>query len=268
MSRAHPTCVVLLILAVTHSAALAEEDGPQPVNTTASLSAGADEDITRRHDVFASSDRVQEHPAGTYTGVAPGATATPAVSVPAGKGPATITWPGFQMRADGSSRVFIQSTSALEPQPSAAAGKFVVLLPGARVSGGTNRLPLETRFFNTPVTRVSLAVTHDGVQLTLDLRGDVVPRVSSERGPNGYYFTYIDLPKGQFVAVVPKPKPGAVAQAAAPAADGHASGPDDLTTALDSNGPADAAAIQRAEAELPPGVKAHSRMSGNVKLGR
>ena len=165
--------------------------------------------------------------------------------------------------------MFIQSTSALDLQPSAAPGKYLVTLPGARVSAGTNRLPLETRFFNTPVTRVSLNVSRDGAQLVLDLRADIVPQISSERGPTGYYFTYIDLPKGQFVAATDKPKAAAasptVASANVPAP--HMQGPDDLTTSLDSSDE-DAAAVRRAERELPPSIKAHTSVSGSIKLGK
>ena len=266
MSRAYPVWVVVFSLTATNSPAAAEEDGPQPVNTTASLSAGADYGLASKPDAPTSADTGHGHPAGTYTGVAPGNSATPAVNIPAGKGPATITWPGFQMRPDGSSRVFIQSTSALDAQPSAAPGKYLVALPGARVSGGTNRLPLETRFFNTPVTRVSLNVNRDGAQLVLELRADVVPQISSERGSTGYYFTYIDLPKGQFVAAGDKPK----ATTANPTATAHLTprtqGPDDLTTSLESD--SDAAAVERAERELPPNVKAHTSLSGRIKLGK
>jgi hypothetical protein len=270
MSRA--LWIVAFSVAATRSPAWAEDDGPQPVNTTASVSAGADDDIMSGHEAASAStsDRVQGHPAGTYTGVAPGGSATPAVGMPAGKSPATITWPGFQMRPDGTSRVFIQSTAPLNPQPSAAPNKYLVLLPGARVSGGTNRLPLETRFFNTPVTKVSLSVNRDGAQLILDLRADVAPQISTERDSTGYYFTYIDLPKGHFVVAADKPKPTSPAPIAAVPATAAGIGPADLTTQLDSASQAAAAAhaTRSAERELPPGVKAHTSMSGGLKLGK
>jgi hypothetical protein len=279
MSRVRAVCSIVFGLTALHASAHAEEDGPQPVNTSASLSAGADEDIGHRGYTTRSSDKVQEHPAGTYTGVAPGAAATPAVQVPAGKSPATITWPGFQMRPDGTSRVFIQSTAPLDAQPSAAPGKYLVQLPGARVSAGTNRLPLETRFFNTPVTRVSISANHAGAQLILDLRADVAPQLSSERGPTGYYFTFIDLPKGHYVASPDKSDKAKLDVAGAPATSAMAApnarvvGPSDLTTDLDatSGAHADASAhagISSMDHELPPSIKAHTRASGSVKLGK
>jgi hypothetical protein len=173
------------------------------------LSAGADEDITiRPRNAPLIQTEQPGHPLGTYAGVVPGASAAPAVPVAKTESKAMITWPGFQMRQDGTSRVFIQSTTALTPQPTAAGPRFSVYLPGAKVAGNTNRLPLETRFFNTPVSRVNIEVQRDGVTLVLDLRAEVSPVVSSERGPAGYYFLYIDLPKGTFVKT-PAPAPTA-----------------------------------------------------------
>jgi hypothetical protein len=129
----------------------------------------------------------------------PGTSAAPPAPPSTPDAMPVITWPGFKMRPDGTSRVFVQSTVAIAPQSSAAPGKFSVVLPGAKVVAGTNRLPLETRFFNTPVTRVNIAVQRDAVTVSLDLRADVAPVVSTERGPTGYYFVYIDLPKGSFL---------------------------------------------------------------------
>ncbi|MEY4582887.1 MAG: hypothetical protein RL701_7590 [Pseudomonadota bacterium] len=181
--------------------AAAEQDGPAPVNTTRSVSAGAGDDISPRGDVADVNE--PQHAAGVYMGVVPGATTQPPAAVRVPKAGNTITWPGFQMRPDGSSRVFIQSTAPIEAQPTAAAGKFVVHLPGARVAADTNRLPLDTRFFNTPVTKVSLSVDRTGATLALELRSEVTPQISSERDNTGYYFTYIDLPKGSYVASKP-----------------------------------------------------------------
>jgi hypothetical protein len=200
---------VCCVLAAASGGRAQEYDGPAPVNTTASLSAGADEDITiRPRNAPLIQNEQPGHPLGTYAGVVPGASGTPAVPVAKSETKPVITWPGFQMRQDGTSRVFIQSTTALTPQPTAAGPRFSVYLPGAKVAGNTNRLPLETRFFNTPVSRVNIEVQRDGVTLVLDLRAEVSPVVSSERGPTGYYFLYIDLPKGTFVKT-PAPAPTA-----------------------------------------------------------
>lgn len=238
-----------------------------PINTTRSISAGADDDIITHGDEApsASSSSVPGHAAGTYMGVVPGSGTQPPAAR-AVKTPATITWPGFQMRPDGSSRVFIQSTTPLDPQPTAAAGKYAVHLPGAHVSSDTNRLPLETRFFNTPVTKVSLTVDRGGATLVLDLRANVTPTISSERGPAGYYFTYIDLPKGSYVT-------SSVKTGAPPAPEGTTDQPG-ATNAKRTFAPktetkqldGDVSGTD-ADNELPPGVKASSHKRAGVKLG-
>jgi hypothetical protein len=237
-----------------------EDDGPAPINTTASISAGADEDIRLQPRRGERDDQQAEHPLGSYAGVVPGAAISPPVQASKAESKPLITWPGFQMRQDGTSRVFIQSTGVLTPQPSAAPAKFSVYLPGAKVAGNTNRLPLETRFFNTPVARVNIDVQREGVTLVLDMRADVSPVVSSERGPTGYYFLYIDLPKGQYVQTPP------------PAVDAPPS-PTDRPKHLDSPKPsiqADASAHTKAEASTSQNqVKASGKAEakGSIKLG-
>lgn len=205
MARIDVVCACVLFLGSTGQARAEEGDGPAPINTTQSVSAGAyDEAFMGEGEKRVSG---YGHPSGIYTGVIPGASKGGAQASPHSRGgPPTITWPGFQMLPDGSSRVFIQSTAPIEPKVVPAAdGKFSIDLPGARVAARTNRLPLDTRFFNTPVTKVSLNVLRSGATLQLDLRAPVTPHVSSERGAAGYYFTYIELPKGEYVAKAAAP---------------------------------------------------------------
>jgi hypothetical protein len=267
---------VFALLGVTllQAPALAQESGPEPVNTSASLSAGVYDDATGAETMDAPrrEEHGQNHPAGTYTGVVPGTSAPAAAVVPANKAaPATITWPGFQMRADGTSRVFIQSTTSLAVQPSAAPGKYQVYLPGAHVHGGTNRLPLETRFFNTPVTKVSLNAAKDGVTVTLDLRSDVTPQVSNEHGSDGYYFIYIDLPKGHYIAAPAQSKPEPTAAATMPLKKEPPAPP--APTHLDESGSrasakasGHAAVSSNIDNEKPPILKGGG--SGHIKLGK
>ena len=267
------------------SEAVGHEDGPAPVDTEESISAGAGAGDSGEADArLPKAEKVaptaESRAAGTYAGVEPGSARAPAVPVPPGKSPLTITWPGFQMRPDGTSRVFVQSTAALEPQIAQADGKFSLKFLGAQVAGATNRLPLETRFFNTPVTKVSILVGRDGVALVLDLRAPVQPRVSSERGPSGYYFTYLDLPAGKYVEnAAPVP---VHSEAAAGEVSLVPPQPEHLTT-LDGNadqqpkvtGKATLKADTSMDNELPPGIKASGKTkssgtsaSGGIKLGK
>lgn len=207
MVRIEAVCACVLVLGAYEPfgahAQDSDRDGPGPVDSTQSVSAGADLDIRERAGVDRGPERsaTPGHSSGTYAGVVPGA-AKPAVppKAPSPKAPPTITWPGFQMRPDGSSRVFIQSNKPLDPKVlKAADGKFELELPGAHVAAKTNRLPLDTRFFNTPVKKVSVNAARSGAIVELDLRAPVTPQITSEQGPAGYYFTYIELPKGEYV---------------------------------------------------------------------
>lgn len=241
------------------------------MNSTASLSAGADDDIQLHPTgpaVTMQKTEVPGHPLGTYAGVVPGASSSPAVPVAKTESKPMITWPGFQMRQDGTSRVFIQSTTALTPQPSAAGPRFTVYLPGAKVAGNTNKLPLETRFFNTPVSRVNIEQQKEGVTLVLDLRAEVSPVVSSERGPAGYYFLYIDLPKGTFVKT-PAPAQGATDAQPVPE---HASAKEPKSSlgaqSASSRSQASVAARAKADAsshEAKASTKAEAK--GGIRLG-
>jgi hypothetical protein len=256
MSRAHAVCALVLMLSGAHTYARAEEDGPAPINTTRSISAGADDDISARPDVEGSDG--PQHASGTYMGVVPGTATPPPAAVKSGKGPATITWPGFQMRADGSSRVFVQSSAQLEPEIKSADGKILVHLPGARVAAETNRLPLETRFFNTPVTKVSLSLDRSGATLVLDMRAAVTPQLSSERGSTGYYFTFIDLPKGNYVtATAPKPAGPSMAPALGDEKPKSSGAADETKTE---------AAVGSKVASEPSSVKASGHVRAGIKL--
>lgn len=200
MFRIEAVCAGVLFLGASAYVS-AEDDGPAPVNTTQSISAGADIGLT---EPSASGNGAgYGHASGVYTGVVPRASELASgaeAKAQPHKGPLTITWPGFQMLPDGSSRVFIQSTAPLAPKVLPAAdGKFELQLPGARVTAHTNRLPLDTRFFNTPVSRVSLSVARSGATLQLEMRAPVTPQISTTQGNEGYYFTFVELPKGEYI---------------------------------------------------------------------
>lgn len=229
MVRSQALCAsVLFLVSPAFGLALvnAQQDngheGPAPIDSTQSISAGAGDDLGAPPDPREGRETEERatssgHSGGAYGGVVPGGPNKLRKPAPAAKGAPTITWPGFQMRPDGSSRVFIQSTKAIEPKVLAtAAGKYELQLPGARVAEKTNRLPLDTRFFNTPVTKVSVTAARSGAVVQLDLRASVAPQVNSEQGPSGYYFTYIELPKGEYLKGAGGGQNGAAADSSLP----------------------------------------------------
>lgn len=277
MRRFRELSIYLVVLGLGGSAVVvrAEDDGPGPVDSEESLTAGRDDMAGPQ----AQQDKDKEavgNPTGTYTGVHPGGAEAPAVPATAGQQPAMVTWPGFQMRLDGTSRVFVQSTASVPSETTLTGNKFTLRLSGAKVAGDTNRLPLETRYFNTPVTRVSIAQQRDSVLITLDLRAQVVPQASAERGPSGFFFTYIDLPAGKFVETAKPLTAARAGEVALPPASPDAD-PDHLDGEVDATGRVTSGAKAKAKAnvrvdtsmdnELPPSIKASSKTKAGVKLG-
>jgi hypothetical protein len=137
------------------------------------------------------------HEPGRYTGVKLGGNESPPIASKPGS-PVAITWPGFQMKPEGGSVVFLQTNALLNVRSSKVEGKLIVELGEVRVEG-TNRLPLDTRFFNTPVTRVELKRARKNTTLELSLRAEVEPRIETAQAKSGYYFVYIHLPAGNYL---------------------------------------------------------------------
>lgn len=203
---------------------------------------------------------VQINPPGSYEGVKPGGNQPPPVPAVPNTTPTQITWPGFQMRPDGSSRVFLQSTSPLHHSASQQGNMLTLDLGEAKVSGETNQFALYTRFFNTPVVRAQLK-PGKRVVLEIELRAAVQPTITTEQAPSGFHFLYIDFPAGQYMtATLAKSPAGDVAPAAAnaPAAPTHL---DDAPPAPPEP-KAKAKANASVDAELPPG-----QAKGKAKAG-
>lgn len=213
-----------------------------------------------------------EHPAGVYTGVKPGGNEAPAVPVKAGVTPATVTWPGFQMRPDGSSRVFLQTSVSVTSTGNLQKRSFTIDLGDAPIAGDTNRFPLLTQHFNTPVTLVELKRVNKRTTLVITLRADVQPQVSTEQAKSGFFFLYVDFPAGNYLgmaadptASAPRPTDGAALDAAPPDPS-HL----EADVAASAGASAGARVDASADAELPPGVakpKAKAKASGKAKLG-
>jgi hypothetical protein len=226
-------------------------------------------------DMKGSAPPAPMHASGAYAGVKAGGDQTPTIAVPVKPGttPAVITWPGFQMQPDGSSRVFLQSTAPLNAQAAMTNDKLLVVdLGDATVAGPNNRRALYTSFFNTPVTRVEIKNVRKRVTVELTLRAPVQPRISSEQAKSGFFFVYIDFPPGSYVAA-PAPR---AASAPPPPPVTEATPQDDAPSVLDDQRAANANARARAstamDGELPPGMgkpKASGKTSGQAgfKLG-
>jgi hypothetical protein len=136
--------------------------------------------------------------AQNYVGVVPGSDVTPE-NLPAAPGVgALVTWPGFQMMPDGSSRVFIQTSVEVTPELKRDSAGFQVFLPRVSLPPGNARLALDTHYFNTPVDNVRAVARGQGVVVLLAMRTKIQPTVRTERAASGYFFTYVEFPPGNY----------------------------------------------------------------------
>lgn len=94
--------------------------------------------------------------------------------------------PSFQILAGGVSRVWVEISQKVDVTEHKAEGRIAYRMKGVEVPTRTNRLPLETMFFQTPVGRVLLTELDDGdVDLVIELKQPSTPShklVESEGG--------------------------------------------------------------------------------------
>ncbi|MFP2931438.1 AMIN domain-containing protein, partial [Pyxidicoccus sp. 3LG] len=82
----------------------------------------------------------------------------------------TMTLIGFQQQS-GASRVFIRTNEPARYTVSEEGRSVVVELENARIDLSNNTRPLDTSFFNSPVTRVDADSSGRNVRVTIQLRG-------------------------------------------------------------------------------------------------
>ncbi|MCA9603321.1 MAG: hypothetical protein R3A78_11620 [Polyangiales bacterium] len=179
-----------------------------------------------------------------YAGAEPGGNYKPAL--PAGKGKPTITWTGFQPMPDGSSRVFVQLTVPATYEINGGANKVSLVIHGSKIFLKNNRRPIDTRFFNTPVNRITVKRKRHDAVIELEMRSGVTPTAHTETDPNGYTYLIFDFPPGDYGGAKAAPEP----TAPAPSAQAPAAPRDNLG---------------EPDAERPPAVRGKAK--ANVKAG-
>jgi hypothetical protein len=197
-----------------------------------------------------------EHPPGSYAGVKPGGDQAPAVEAKPGSSPA-ITWPGFQMLPDGGSRVFVQVTTQVDVSAALVKDKVIVDFGNVAVPGQTNRFPLITKYFNTPVTSAEVKRANKRTTLELSMRAPVEPRLSHDQAKSGFHFVYIDFPPGAFLQTQESP----AAAPAAPADLPEAAKPESAATREAPSYVGETSASGSASARGKAGVSASGRAS-------
>jgi hypothetical protein len=142
----------------------------------------------------------------SYQGVVPGSGNTlPRVQELKGKPGTWVTWPGFSMRADGGSRIFLQTTAALSYERKDQNKKIVLRFYETSIFLSNNQNPLVTSHFNTPVNRAYLKKSRKYIELVLEMRAAEAPAITQAQDADGYTYFFVDFASGNF----PPPPPPA-----------------------------------------------------------
>ncbi|MBI2892399.1 MAG: hypothetical protein HYY06_02530 [Deltaproteobacteria bacterium] len=140
-----------------------------------------------------------------YQGVTPGTpNPPPRIRVGRSRRRPVVTWPGFQVSAQGS-RIFVQTSQPVAIQGIAGPSRLVYRLAGFVISTRNNRNPLVTAHFNTPVTSAYLRRRGRDVELVIELRAQVEPMISNSPGENGLQFVFFEFPSGDWLPAGPPP---------------------------------------------------------------
>lgn len=109
------------------------------------------------------------------------------------------TMPGFTMRPDGTSAIFVDLTAPPQVEEHAGKGFVTYVLKDTQVDRANNKNPLETAFYDTPVLRARLRAIpkEDDAELAIELRADVKPtfKVTTEKGNSRLEIVF---PAGKF----------------------------------------------------------------------
>jgi hypothetical protein len=109
------------------------------------------------------------------------------------------TLPGFEMLADGGSRLFVELTQSIAVEEKRASRTVTYVLKGAHVDRRNNENALVTVHFNTPVTRARLLPSGRDLVFIVDLRADATPSWKLVNAKDNSAILQIDFPKGSFL---------------------------------------------------------------------
>ena len=132
-----------------------------------------------------------------YAGVTPGSETSdnlPPKAEEIPEGAHMLTWPGFMMRKEGGSRFFVQTSRPVEITTHESEGRFELVLRSTRVHLKNNFRPLETEFFDTPVTRATIQRRgKKDLVMVLEMRAQATPTVTQEKGKDGFNYVFVDF---------------------------------------------------------------------------
>jgi hypothetical protein len=144
--------------------------------------------------VLGSSGAIASADDSSYGGVTPGSENSenlPPKAEEIPEGALMLTWPGFMMHEDGSC-FFVQTSRPVKFGTQKSEGRLELVLHNTQVHLKNTFLPLETEFFETPVTRAT--VQRRGpkdVVMVFEMREDATPTITQKKGKDGFNYVFV-----------------------------------------------------------------------------
>ena len=149
--------------------------------------------------VLGSSGAVALADGSSYAGVTPGSETSdnlPPKAEEIPEGALMLTWPGFMMHKDGGSCFFVQTSQPVQTAYKRSEGRLELVLRNTRVHLKNNFLPLETQFFDTPVTRATVQrKSQKDVVMVFEMHEDVMPTITQKKGKDGFNYVFVKFAK-------------------------------------------------------------------------
>ena len=148
--------------------------------------------------VLVSSAAMASADESSYAGVNPGSETSenlPPKAEEIPEGALMLTWPGFMMLEDGSV-FFIQTSKPVKFGTKSSEGRLELVIHQTRVHLKNNFLPLETQFFDTPVTRATVQRKgNKDLVMIFEMRRDVTPSITQKKGKDGFNYVFVKFSK-------------------------------------------------------------------------
>ena len=140
------------------------------------------------------------NPEGDYGGVQPGEGKKPDTSKKPKKAPpkGTLSWIGFETKGGGSD-VFFQSVAAFSVNQRVDGGALVVTLSGLTKLGHNTWRPIDTRFFDTPIARITAKKKGKGIEVRVafkNAKDATQGSVKTATEADGMYYAYLSFAGG------------------------------------------------------------------------
>lgn len=105
-----------------------------------------------------------------------------------------VTFTGFHEFEDGSARIWVRLTKAVNVEERTGKSQVTFVLKGAKVPGRNNKNPLLTSHFTSSVMSARLLATKHDAELVVTLKQDVTPKHRIVARPDGTTSVQIDFP--------------------------------------------------------------------------